>query len=130
MAIDLVTTNLGVGNSSAPDAGRSSSTPSAAAPQQPAPTGEQQSSPPAVGLPAGADQDSNVDDAVKAINDYVQNIKRSLNFSVDEESGRTIIKVIDSETGEEIRQIPPESVLSIAKHIEQSLKGLLLKADA
>lgn len=38
-----------------------------------------------------------------------QSIGRDLRFQVDLESGRSVIQVLDSETGEIIRQIPPEN---------------------
>ena len=67
-----------------------------------------------------------------AVNDIarnVRNMQRSLQFSVDESSGRTIITVIDKETNEVIRQIPPEEILAIAQHIEDA-SGLFLNDEA
>ncbi len=46
-------------------------------------------------------------------------------FSIDRETNMIIVKIKDKETGEIIRQIPPEVVLKIAKSIEEFL-GLLL----
>ena len=46
-------------------------------------------------------------------------------FSIDRESNMIIVRIKDKETGEIIRQIPPEVVLKIAKSIEEFL-GLLL----
>jgi flagellar protein FlaG len=40
-----------------------------------------------------------------------------LQFSVDEETERTVIKVIDSESGELIRQIPDEVFLELARKL-------------
>lgn len=45
--------------------------------------------------------------------------QRSLQFSVDKSSGRTIITVIDRETAEVIRQIPSEEVLNLAAHMRR-----------
>ncbi len=53
--------------------------------------------------------------AVQQMNTYVQNIQRDLQFSVDEESGRNVVKVIDSKSKEVIRQIPSEEVLVLAR---------------
>jgi flagellar protein FlaG len=81
----------------------------------PASTAEQQSGPLDVkGTAASADQ---LQDAVVAINDYVQTINRDLQFSVDEETERTVIKVIDSQSGELIRQIPDEVFLELARKL-------------
>ena len=55
--------------------------------------------------------------AVKEINDFVQNVQRDLLFNMDETSGRTVIKVVDRDSGDLIRQIPSEEVLAIASHL-------------
>ncbi len=49
---------------------------------------------------------------------------RTLNFSVDEESGKPVVKVIDFETKEVIRQIPSEEVLTMAKAIKRLQEDL------
>ena len=51
---------------------------------------------------------------VESLNDYLQTVQRELQFAVDETSGRTIITVMDRESQEIIRQIPPEAVLALA----------------
>jgi flagellar protein FlaG len=63
-------------------------------------------------------EDQSVEQTVEQINDYFQSMGRDLNFKVDDESGRTIITVLDSETKEVIRQIPPEEVLQLAMHLQ------------
>lgn len=70
-----------------------------------------------------------LDNTVSELNVAVQNVRRDLQFRVDEDSGRTIITVRDSETDEIIREIPPERVIALAKNIE-SLKGILFSAEA
>lgn len=47
----------------------------------------------------------------------------SVNFAVDDESAETIIKVVDAETHEIIRQIPSEEMLSISKRIKSIQSG-------
>ena len=66
---------------------------------------------------------------VQQINAKVQNIQRDLHFSVDDESGRTIIRVIDSETKEIIRIIPPEDINGIAQRLTDS-SGVLFNSIA
>jgi len=72
--------------------------------------------------------------AAKDIFGYVQNITRELNFSVDEELGKTVITVIDDETGDVIRQIPNEDILQLAREIanmkDSTSTGILFKGDA
>ena len=53
----------------------------------------------------------------------------ALQFSLDESSGRTVARVVDSETGEVIRQIPSKELLEIAKSIDK-MQGVLLKQKA
>jgi flagellar protein FlaG len=50
---------------------------------------------------------------------------QGLKFSVDEETGRQIIKVVNIESGKLIRQIPAEEVLNFLRQLEQ-LKGAVL----
>lgn len=61
--------------------------------------------------------------AVAQINEYVQNNQRTLEFSVDEESGRDVVRVLDRQTDEVIRQIPSEEVLAIARNIDEYTEG-------
>ena len=64
-------------------------------------------------------------DAIKATNDFVNTVNNSLTFSVDKDSGKTIVKVIDKSTDEVIRQIPSEEMLAIAQALDK-IKGLLV----
>ena len=57
--------------------------------------------------------------AVRNINDYVQKIQRDLEFSIDDASGRQVVKVIDAENEEVIRQIPAEEMLDLARHLAE-----------
>lgn len=69
---------------------------------------------------------------VKELNDYVQSINRNLEFSVDEGTERTVIRVVDTATGELVRQIPSEEVLQVARHLrdmEQMAEGTFFKAQ-
>jgi flagellar protein FlaG len=67
--------------------------------------------------------------AVKDIESSMHNLQRALEFSIDEDSGRTVIKVIDKETDEVIRQIPPAEVIAIARRIEHAI-GLFVEDEA
>lgn len=69
-----------------------------------------------------------VEEVVSNLNEFVQNIRRDLSFTVDEDSGRTVIKVIDSETDQVIRQIPPEDVINVAKRLAE-MSGVILQAE-
>ncbi len=57
-------------------------------------------------------------EVVSQINEFVQTIERDLTFSHDEISGKMVIKVVDSGSGELVRQIPSEEVLALATVFE------------
>ncbi|WP_369773819.1 flagellar protein FlaG [Thioalkalivibrio sp. ALE11] len=61
---------------------------------------------------------SDLEPVVESINAYLQNSQRTLEFSVDDSTGRTVITVMDGESDEIIRQIPPEQMLALAEHFE------------
>ena len=70
-----------------------------------------------------------VESAVSRISDFVQNFQRDLVFTIDEESDRLVVKVVDSVTQEVIRQIPEEETLSIARHLD-SPDSLIIRRQA
>ena len=67
--------------------------------------------------------------AVKDVSEFVKTANNSLQFSIDDDLGVTVVKVIDTGTKELIRQIPSEEMLSIAKALG-SIKGLLVQQKA
>lgn len=69
------------------------------------------------GLPGKAADIVEINEAVNRINDVVRSVQRDLSFNLDEDSGKTVIRVVNSESGELIRQIPSEQVLAIANHL-------------
>ncbi|NQY25775.1 MAG: flagellar protein FlaG [Piscirickettsiaceae bacterium] len=71
------------------------------------------------------DEPKSLQDAVAQINDHVQNLQRSLLFTVDEESGKDVVTVLDSETDEVIRQYPSEEVLVIARQLAANKEDVL-----
>jgi flagellar protein FlaG len=50
----------------------------------------------------------------------------SLSFRFEEELNRVVVKVIDPETGEAIREIPPESVIEALKQLKNAPGNLVL----
>lgn len=75
------------------------------------------------------DDAAKVEQAVNQVNQFVQKLSRDLQFTVDDDSGRTVIKVLDTETKEVIRQIPPEELLRIATYLTDSHGSSLLLKD-
>jgi len=68
-------------------------------------------------------------EAVASIKDFVQTIRRDLNFDLDDSSGKMVVKVTDRSTGEVVRQIPTEEALRLAENLEEA-RSLLFKAQA
>ena len=71
----------------------------------------------------------NIAAALERIQKFVEPMASDLQFSVDEESGMRVVKVMDRATKEIIRQIPSSEVLEIAKALDR-LQGLFLKQKA
>ena len=64
-----------------------------------------------------------LEDIVAKLNEHVQNVQRNLSFSVDDSSGKTVIRVVDTNTEELIRQIPSEDALRISQSIQEQVDG-------
>lgn len=92
------------------------------------------SSPARQELPAGGQAvpppgSGEVRQAVSRLNEYVQTLRRDLQFRVDEDSDRVVVTVTDSESGEVIRQIPSEEALAVARSLE-NVQGLIFDRKA
>jgi len=64
-------------------------------------------------------QRGQLDDAVSKLNEYVQSVQRDLQFEVNNELGQTVVRVVDQETQEVIRQIPDEVAMRLAENLQQ-----------
>ena len=75
---------------------------------------------------------------VEKLNRQIQSLQRELSFSVDEDSGRTVVRVLDSQTNEVVRQIPSEEVLKLARQLDiilaeaggSQVSGILVEEQA
>lgn len=76
-----------------------------------------------------ADSSERLKRAVQDIEKFVQSIKRNLEFSIDEHSGKVIVKVIASDTGEVVRQIPTAEAMKLADSLS-SASSLLFDGKA
>lgn len=65
-----------------------------------------------------------VQEAVSRIQSYLSESQRELQISVDQGSGRTVVRVVNPETQEVIRQIPNEEILKLAASIGKSGGGI------
>ena len=68
--------------------------------------------------------------AVSELNQSQQAKSQGLEFSIDSDTQRTVVKVIDQSTKEVLRQIPTPEALEIAKALEaKSTRGVLIQQD-
>ncbi len=63
--------------------------------------------------------------AAQQIESYLRSIGRALEFSIDDTTGRTVVTVRDSATGETIRQIPSEEALRLARALGNQSNALI-----
>ncbi|MBC7197371.1 MAG: flagellar protein FlaG [Deferribacterales bacterium] len=70
-----------------------------------------------------------VKSAVEDLNKTLQNLNVKRQFEVDKEVDKVIVKVIDSEQKEVIRQIPSEEALKLSKNVREMI-GLLFDSKS
>ncbi|MDO6426444.1 flagellar protein FlaG [Thalassotalea sp. 1_MG-2023] len=66
-----------------------------------------------------------IETAFNEISEFMQLYNRNVNFSMDEESEKTVIKVFDTESNELIKQFPSDELIELA----QKIKGLRQDID-
>lgn len=76
------------------------------------------------GSPASA---AELDQAVTELNHYVAGSRTDLQFRVDDEVGRLVVSIVDSQSGQVLRQMPSEDALRIARYLENGEVHLLHK---
>lgn len=86
------------------------------------------------GLPQDAQQTAEaksveVKEAVSKLNEYSQSTQRSLDFQLDDESGKTVIRVYDRRSEQLVRQIPDEVALELAKSLNGDEPLMLFNAQ-
>jgi flagellar protein FlaG len=67
--------------------------------------------------------------AVKKVAEAVQATGSTLEFTIDQDTDKTVVKIVDNQTQQVIRQIPSQEMLDIAKAIDK-IQGLLLRQKA
>ena len=66
-----------------------------------------------------------IESVTRQIDSFLRSMNKSLQFRVDESSGRMIVSICDSETGKVIQQVPGEDTLRIAQSLESRLSGMV-----
>ncbi len=92
--------------------------------------------PPRAAIPAAQTtataQALNIDAArqvASQINDFLKSSAAEMQFSVDSESDRVVVRIIDTATNQVIRQMPSEEMLAISRSLDK-LTGLLVQQKA
>lgn len=67
---------------------------------------------------------------VDNINKTLQRSNQSLQFTVDSDSKQQLVKLVDTDTGDVIRQFPSKEAMAISRAIDQFQQGLLLNQKA
>lgn len=80
-------------------------------------------------LPQNTVPEQEVKQAVEQIQETVNNLAQNLQFSIDEDTGKTVVKILDSQTQEVIRQFPSEEAIAIARTLDK-VQGLLFNDKA
>jgi flagellar protein FlaG len=60
--------------------------------------------------------------AVERLNAKVQNLNRNLEFSINKDNGEVMVKIVDAQTRETVRQIPSQEALALAQNIDQYMQ--------
>lgn len=72
---------------------------------------------------------ADVSGVVADINQIVYQVSTTkISFDIDEETGLSIIRVVNRETGDIIRQLPTEELLNLVSKMEQ-LRGLIFDRE-
>ena len=66
---------------------------------------------------------------VDELNEAMKVHASSIQFSIDDDSGRTIVKVVDTDTDTVLRQYPSKELLAISKQIDK-FQGMFVKTQA
>lgn len=78
--------------------------------------------------PAEVDKASLVT-AVNKLNEFVAPALQTVEFAIDDQSERMVVKVVDTATKKILRQIPNDEVLAMSKTLDK-LQGLVIRQTA
>lgn len=81
------------------------------------------------GASQNKDNGSHLQVAIDKLRKAAEASGSNLEFSLDKDSGKTVVKVVDQATGNLVRQIPSQDLLDIASSVEK-MQGLLFKKEA
>jgi len=70
-----------------------------------------------------------INDEVDVMNKVAEVLNRELSFDVRDKTGEVFVRVVDRETGEIIREIPPEELVALSERIRETV-GLIFEGEA
>jgi flagellar protein FlaG len=76
--------------------------------------------------PVAAVDEAGLKRSVEAINRFLQSVARDIEFSVDQDTGQTLVRIVDTKTQTVLRQMPSKEAMEIAKHLDK-VQGLLIR---
>ena len=65
----------------------------------------------------------------QTLNQRMEELNRSVRFSVDRQFDKDVISVVNPDSGDVIRQIPPEAAMRVSEGVK-SLRGMLFDETA
>ena len=80
-------------------------------------------------IPAPPPTKEQLEQAAARVADVLRGTTSRLQFEIDPDLHKVVIKIINGESGEIIRQIPAQELLNLAKHLDEP-KGLLVRERA
>lgn len=93
------------------------------------PTAETQAEPNRVETEVKQPEAKEIRQAVENLNRVIASSLQSIQFTLDDESGKVVVKVLDSETQKVLRQVPNVEILAISKNLAR-LQGLVISDKA
>ena len=69
-----------------------------------------------------------VEEMVEALENFANTVQTRLNFAIDDGTEDIVVKILDKETDEVIKQFPAEEILELREKM-QDLSGLLLSTN-
>jgi flagellar protein FlaG len=80
--------------------------------------------------PAQQPTSEQLKDAMEILNKEMKQMNSELVFTIDKETNKTVVRLVDMNTGDTIKQFPSEEALAISRAIDRMQKGLLVKQQA
>jgi len=77
---------------------------------------------------ANKDYSNDVQGAIERVVDAAKFFNRKIHLEVETDLGITVVKVVDSDSGKVVRQIPPEELVELSRRAKD-LKGLLVSKE-